>query len=69
MYAKDLPESMDGETFLKEYGDHNDSVTVINPNRTYGIKAPTKHPIYENFRVEVFIYFHNFFCQTRKKFM
>ncbi|WOL08538.1 L-arabinokinase-like isoform X1 [Canna indica] len=54
VYAKKLPEHMTGESFIKEYADHNDSVTVIDPKRTYAVKAPTKHPIYENFRVEAF---------------
>lgn len=53
LYAKRLPECINGETFLKKYDDHNDTVTVIDPNCTYGVKASTKHPIYENFRVEV----------------
>lgn len=54
VYAKKLPEFKHGETFLKEYADHNDTVTVIDPKRQYAVKAPTKHPIYENFRVETF---------------
>lgn len=40
---------------MEKYGDHNDAVTVIDPKRSYIVKAPTKHPIYENFRVEVSI--------------
>lgn len=44
---------MSGEEFLAKFLDHNDGVTIIDPKRTYAIKAPTKHPIYENFRVEV----------------
>ncbi|XP_075640495.1 L-arabinokinase-like [Castanea sativa] len=51
LYAKVLPESMLGETFLKQYADHHDPVTVIDPKRTYGVRAPAKHPVYENFRV------------------
>lgn len=53
LYAKMLPESMLGETFLEKYADHNDPVTVIDPKRNYGITAPARHPIYENFRVKV----------------
>lgn len=48
-----LPESMLGETFLEKYADHNDLVTVIDHKQTYGVRAPTRHPIYENFRVKV----------------
>nr|CAD1825412.1 unnamed protein product [Ananas comosus var. bracteatus] len=54
VYAKNLPESITGETFVKHYADHNDTVTVIDPKRSYCVKAPTRHPIYENFRVEAF---------------
>ena len=52
-YAKDIPEAISGDAFLEKYGDHNDTVTVIDPKRSYSVKAPTRHPIYENFRVEV----------------
>ncbi|XP_042441360.1 L-arabinokinase-like [Zingiber officinale] len=54
LYTKKLPERISGEEFLTKYLDHNDVVTIIDPKRTYAIKAPTKHPIYENFRVEAF---------------
>lgn len=54
LYMKKLPEDILGEQFLNEYGDHNDKVTIIDPKRIYGVKAATKHPIYENFRVETF---------------
>ncbi|KAG2614045.1 hypothetical protein PVAP13_4KG375902 [Panicum virgatum] len=53
-YAKDIPEAISGDAFLEKYGDHNDTVTVIDPKRSYSVKAPTRHPIYENFRVETF---------------
>lgn len=53
VYAKMLPESMLGETFKEKYTDHNDLVTVIDPKRNYVLKAPARHPIYENFRVKV----------------
>lgn len=54
VYAKMLPESMLGESFMEKYDDHNDSVTVIDPKRSYGVKASARHPIYENFRVKAF---------------
>lgn len=44
-----------GDAFLEKYGDHSDTVTVIDPKRSYTVKAPTRHPIYENFRVEVYL--------------
>ncbi|KAK9983934.1 hypothetical protein SO802_033459 [Lithocarpus litseifolius] len=52
LYAKVLLESMLGETFLEKYADHHDPVTVIDPKCTYGVRAPAKHPIYENFHVK-----------------
>lgn len=52
-YAKYLPESTTGEEFLNKYGDHYDKVTTVDPKRSYSVKAPTRHPVYENFRVEV----------------
>lgn len=54
LYAKILPESMLGETFLEKYADHKDPVTIIDRKRNYGVKAAAKHPIYENFRVKAF---------------
>lgn len=53
-----LPESILGETFLEKYIDHSDAVTVIDEKRTYVVRAPAKHPIYENFRVKVSNNFH-----------
>ncbi|KAG5389324.1 hypothetical protein IGI04_030865, partial [Brassica rapa subsp. trilocularis] len=41
-------------TFVDEYSDHDDPVTVIDEKRTYNVKAPARHPIYENFRVKTF---------------
>lgn len=54
IYSKILPEEISGQTFLNMFGDHDDPVTTINPNLTYGLKAPTTHPIYENFHVNAF---------------
>ncbi|KAJ6819094.1 L-arabinokinase isoform X1 [Iris pallida] len=54
VYAGKLPERMLGETFLDKYANHDDTVTTIDPKRKYDVKASTKHPIYENFRVEAF---------------
>ncbi|KAK7320756.1 hypothetical protein VNO77_30525 [Canavalia gladiata] len=54
LYAKRIPESIVGEAFLGEYKNHNDPVTIIDQKRTYSVRAPTMHPIYENFRVKTF---------------
>ncbi|KAG2315235.1 hypothetical protein Bca52824_018357 [Brassica carinata] len=53
-YADKLPDFMLGETFIDEYVDHDDPVTVIDQKRSYSVKAPARHPIYENFRVKTF---------------
>ncbi|XP_031475091.1 L-arabinokinase-like isoform X1 [Nymphaea colorata] len=54
VYAQNLPEFMLGKTFLDKYIDHGDPVTTIDPKRQYAVRAPTGHPIYENFRVKAF---------------
>ncbi|KAJ7966020.1 L-arabinokinase-like [Quillaja saponaria] len=54
LYAKMLPESILGEAFVEKYANHNDPVTIIDHKRTYGVRASTRHPIYENFRVKAF---------------
>ncbi|KAF5754009.1 putative L-arabinokinase [Helianthus annuus] len=54
IYSKNLPDTMTGEAFLTKYDHHNDPVTVIDKKRSYGVKAATRHPIYENFRVKAF---------------
>lgn len=54
LYVSMLPESILGETFVEKYADHNDAVTIIDNKRTYGVRASTRHPIYENFRVKAF---------------
>ncbi|CAH2078916.1 unnamed protein product [Thlaspi arvense] len=53
-YADKLPDFMLGQTFIEEYSDHDDPVTVIDEKRSYSVKAPARHPIYENFRVKTF---------------
>ncbi|TMW88487.1 hypothetical protein EJD97_018509 [Solanum chilense] len=51
-YATRLPESLSGQEFMEKYLDHDDSVTTIDKERNYAVRAPTRHPIYENFRVK-----------------
>lgn len=53
-YASRLPESVCGKEFVQKYGDHDDSVTKIDESLSYAVHAPTRHPIYENFRVKVY---------------
>jgi galactokinase len=53
-FARHLPDSMVGAEFLARYGSTTDTVTTVEPDRTYAIRAPAMHPIYENFRVRQF---------------
>lgn len=53
-FVRHLPEMMLGAEFLARYGDTSDTVTTVEPDRNYAIRAPTMHPIYENFRVRRF---------------
>jgi galactokinase len=53
-YRAQVPRTMDGATFLARYGGSTDSVTRIDPARTYAVRAATAHPIYEHHRVRLF---------------
>jgi len=52
--ARHLPERISGEEFLARYGGTGDTVTRVDPSRTYAIRAPTAHPVYDHFRVRTF---------------
>ncbi|GJU07988.1 hypothetical protein Tco_1124418 [Tanacetum coccineum] len=47
-------DTLSGEAFLTKYDHHNNPVIVIDKKCSYGVKAATRHPIYENFRVKAF---------------
>jgi len=53
-FAAHLPAQMSGAEFLNRYQGITDSVTSVDPDRTYPVFAATKHPIYENARVNRF---------------
>jgi L-arabinokinase len=53
-YRDRLPERLDGATFLERYGGSTDTVTRIDPARSYAVRQPTAHPIYEHHRVQLF---------------
>jgi len=53
-FAESIPETIGGRDFLTEYGGTTDKVTRIDPEKTYAVKAPTEHGIYENSRVNEF---------------
>jgi len=53
-FATHLPERMSGAEFLEKYQGITDTVTSVDPDRTFPVFAATKHPIYENARVNRF---------------
>jgi L-arabinokinase len=53
-FAGKLPEKLSGADFLERYGGTTDTVTRIEPEVTYPVRAPTAHAVYESFRVEKF---------------
>jgi L-arabinokinase len=54
-YLSLLPEKMVGSEFSSRHKTHDDPVTKIQPDATYDVKGPTRHPIEENERVLRFI--------------
>jgi galactokinase len=56
-YAGELPESIVGSEFLKSHTTHDDPVTTIQPDATYRVAGPTRHPVDENQRVLKFMDF------------
>jgi len=53
-YACRLPERIDGAKFLSRFQGTTDSVAQIKPERSYAVRLPTAHPVYENHRVRRF---------------
>jgi L-arabinokinase len=51
---KVVPERMNGAAFLRQYVGITDSVTSVDAHRTYAVRHPTAHPIYEHHRVRRF---------------
>lgn len=50
-YLPQIPEYLLGSEFLAKYKTHDDPVTTIQPDATYRVAGPTRHPIEENERV------------------
>jgi len=50
-----LPEKILGQDFLRQYTETPDPVIRPQPDRTYAVRYPTKHPIYENHRTQIFL--------------
>ena len=53
-FVAHLPESFEGADFLSRYGGTTDPVTRVETGRTYAVRVPAAHAVYENFRVRVF---------------
>lgn len=53
-FATKLPRAMTGKEFLAKFHGITDTVTRVLPEETYSVFCPTKHPIYENSRVQKF---------------
>ncbi len=53
-YRAYVPETLGGAEFLARYGGTTDTVTQVDPARTYAVRQPAAHPIYEHHRVRLF---------------
>jgi L-arabinokinase len=56
-YDAKLPERIEGAEFLSRYKGTTDTVTRVAPERSYAVRVPTAHPIYEHHRVRLFTEF------------
>ena len=54
LYASQLPDVINGADFLKRYRGTTDQVTRVYPDKTYSVRVPTAHAIYEHDRVRRF---------------
>ena len=54
LYEPALPEQMLGAEFIERYHGITDTVTTVDPSRLYPVRVATRHPVYENARVERF---------------
>ena len=54
-YLADIPDAILGSEFLERHRTHDDPVTTIQPDATYRIAGPSRHPVEENERVLCFM--------------
>jgi L-arabinokinase len=54
-YSAEIPDEMVGSQFLAKHKTHDDPVTKIQPDATYRVAGPTRHPVEENERVLKFM--------------
>jgi L-arabinokinase len=53
-YYAQLPNHLDGGSFIRHYQTTHDTVTHINPQQEYPVRQATAHPIFEHQRVRIF---------------
>lgn len=53
-YYAQLPNHLDGASFIRHYQATHDTVTHINPQQEYPVRQATAHPIFEHQRVRLF---------------
>jgi galactokinase len=53
-YRAHVPERLSGRAFLDRYQGFTDGVTIVDPDRTYPVRAATEHGIEEHARVRQF---------------
>src|SRR5258707_14788792 len=54
-YLPHIPDTLVGSEFLSRFKTHDDPVTTIQPDATYRVAGPARHPVEENERVIRFI--------------
>jgi len=54
LYSAQIPDTITGAEFLERYHGTTDSVTQVCPDKTYAVRVPTAHAIYEHHRVREF---------------
>ena len=50
-FASRIPVNVTGKTFLTRYDGTTDAVTDVDPLKTYAVRTPAAHPVYEHWRV------------------
>jgi len=56
-FSAHLPERITGAEFLSRYGGTTDKVTRVDPDRSYAVRVPASHAVYEHYRVRTFALF------------
>ncbi len=54
-YLHRLPETIRGIDFLERFGETRDPATRVDPEKTYPVRHPTAHPVYEHSRARSFL--------------